>query len=144
MSPKWVASLVRARQLQEDAAKARLAATQRRAQRARDHVRYTDERIDSLVTAEAEASVPAFVAAAAALQAVAATHAAARQAVAHADTAVAADRDQLGSSARHRKAAEQLQDRYVSLERTRAAAHAQRELDEVAARVHRDGNGDPR
>jgi hypothetical protein len=34
--------------------------------------------------------------------------------------------------------AEELQERYVSVERARAAAHAQRDLDEIAARVHRD------
>ena len=90
---------------------------------------------------EAEQSVPAFIAAAAALQAIAASSAAARHAAAEADGEVARNREHLGTSARRRMGAEELQERYVSGERTRAAAHAQRDLDEVAARVHRDRVG---
>jgi hypothetical protein len=139
MSPKWVASLVRARQLQEDAAKQQLATAERLARRAHERVRYADERIDSLIDVAAEQTAPAFVAAAAALQAAASSHAAARAAATQADAGVAADRDLLGESARRRKGAEELQERYVSVEAARRAASAQRELDEVAARVHRDG-----
>jgi flagellar export protein FliJ len=138
MSPRWLNSLVRARQLQEDAAKQNLATAERLARRAQDRVRLVDERLDSLVAVEAEQSVPAFVAAAAALQAIAATHAAARHAAAEAEGEVARTREDLGDSARRRMGAEELQDRYVSGERARAAAHAQRDLDEIAARVHRD------
>lgn len=141
MSPKWLSSLVRARQLQEEEAKQHLAAAQRHARRAYDHARVVDERLDSLVAVEAEQSVPAFIAAAAALQAIAASSAAARHAAAEADGEVARNREHLGTSARRRMGAEELQERYVSGERTRAAAHAQRDLDEVAARVHRDRVG---
>jgi len=137
MSPKWLNSLVRARQLQEDAAKQHLATAERLARRAHDRARVVDERLDSLVAVEAERSVPAFVAAAAALQAVAASHAAARQAAAQAEGDVARNREQLGNSARRRMGAEELQERYVSVERARAATLAQRDLDEIAARVHR-------
>ena len=138
MSPKWVSSLVRARQLQEDAAKQELATAERLALRAQARVHHADERLNSLVSAEAEQSVPAFIAAAAALQAVAATHAAACEAATQAETDVERNRAQLGDTARRRKGAEELQERYVSVERARAAAHAQRDLDEIAARVHRD------
>jgi len=108
MSPKWLNSLVRARQLQEDAAKQHLATAERLARRAHDRARVVDERLDSLVAVEAERSVPAFVAAAAALQAVAASHAAARQAAAQAEGDVARNREQLGNSARRRMGAEEL------------------------------------
>ena len=77
MSVKWLTSLVRARQLQEDSAKAQVATAQRISRSAHARVRYDAERIDSLVAADAQDSAPAFVAAAVALQAAAATHAAA-------------------------------------------------------------------
>ncbi len=144
MSPKWLDSLVRARQLQEDAAKQQLATAERVALRAHARVRYADERLDTMIDADAEQSLPAFIAAAAALQASAASHAAARAAAERAESEVGRNRESLGDTARHRKGAEELQERIVSSELARAAAHAQRDLDEVAARMHRDSSGEHR
>ncbi|MDT4934666.1 MAG: hypothetical protein QOK11_2558, partial [Pseudonocardiales bacterium] len=67
MAKKWLTTLIRARQVQEDVAKQRLATAQRLAQRAHTRVRYDADRIHSLRAADAEASAPAFVAAAVAL-----------------------------------------------------------------------------
>lgn len=139
MSPKWLNSLVRARQLQEEAAKQQLATAERMALRAQARLRYADERLDTLIDADSEQSVPAFIAAAAALQASAASHAAACAAAERAETDVTRGRENLGDTARRRKGAEELQERIVSAEVVRAAASAQRDLDEVAARIHRDG-----
>jgi flagellar biosynthesis chaperone FliJ len=140
MSPKWLTSLVRARQLQEDNAKARLATAQRISHSAHARVRYDADRLDSLVAADAQQSAPAFVAAAVALQAAAATHAAASRAADRADGEVDNQRITLGAAARARRSAEELHEREVSAEQARAARAAQQELDEVAARVHRDGS----
>jgi hypothetical protein len=92
---RWLTSLVRARQLQEDAARQRLATAERIKQRANARVRYDEERLESLRDVQAESSAPVFVAAAVALQAAAA-------------------------------------------EQVRLSRAAQRELDEIAARVQRD------
>ncbi|MCU1659526.1 MAG: hypothetical protein JWO57_4182 [Pseudonocardiales bacterium] len=138
MSKKWLTSLVRARQVQEDAARQRLATAQRLAHRAHARVRYDADRIDSLRDAGAEDSATAFVAASVALQAAAATHAAAVQMADDAVRGVAGRRDELGAAARARRTAEELREQELVIERTRAASAAQRELDEIAARVHRD------
>jgi|KBSSwiStaDraftv2_1062776.scaffolds.fasta_scaffold07067_14 hypothetical protein len=139
MTTKWLVSLLRARQLQEDAAKLDLAVAQRRARSARDRIRYDEQRLESLVAAEAQDSAPAFVAAAVALQAAAATHSASIRMAEHA-AAVAVDRtDDLGEAARARRTAEELNERVSAAERRRALLAQQRELDEVAARVAREG-----
>lgn len=137
MTAKWLTSLVRARQIQEDGAKRQLASAQRVAHSARARVRYDAERLDSLIAADAQESASAFVAAAAALQAAAATHAAATRAADRAGSEVGTQRGVLGDAARARRGAEELHERQEALERAQRAALAQRELDEVAARVHR-------
>jgi hypothetical protein len=139
MSPKWLTSLVRARQIQEDGAKRQLATAERVARTARARVRYDADRLDSLVAADAQDSASAFVAAAVALQAAAATHSAATRAADRAGSEVVTQRDVLGDAARARRSAEELHERQVAVEHARLAAIAQRELDEVAARVHRSG-----
>lgn len=145
MSPRWLSSLVRARQLQEDAARQQLASAERSARRAHQQAARDAERLDSMTGAESEQrSVAGFVAAAAALQACAAAHSAARVAASNADGAVETNRALLGDSAKRRMGAEELEERYVSVERARAAAHAQRDLDETAARMHRDQLGTAR
>jgi hypothetical protein len=134
--------LVRARQLQEDAARQQLASAERSARRAHEQAARDAERLESLTDTEPEhRSVAAFVAAAAALQACAAAHSAATVAAASADSVVDANREVLGDSAKRRMGAEELEERYVSAERAKAAARAQRDLDETAARVHRDQLG---
>lgn len=141
MSPKWLTSLVRARQLQEDSAKQHLATAQRIARTAHARVRYDADRLDSLIAADATDSAGAFVAAAVALQAAAATHAAASRAAERASYEVGTQRDVLTDAARARRTSEELRDRQLAVEQARLAALAQRDLDEVAARVHRDGAG---
>lgn len=139
MSARWLTSLVRARQLQEDAARQRLATAERIKQRANARVRYDEERLESLREADAECSAPVFVAAAVALQAAAATHAAA----VHMAESAAADeterRGELGAAARARRSAEELAERADAAEQLRLNRAAQRDLDEIAARVQRDG-----
>lgn len=141
MSKNWLVSLVRARQAQEDVAKQELATAQRLAHRAHGRVRYDAERIDSLRAAGAEGSASAFVAAAVALQAAAATHAAAVQSAADTAAGVETKRDELGDAARARRTAEELHAQEVAVELARASAAAQRDMDEIAARVHRDNAG---
>lgn len=138
MSPKWMSSLVRARQLQEEAAKQELATAQRRVLSAREQIRYNSDRLDSLVKADAQDSASAFVAAAVALQAAAATHSASVRYAENAAQEVDHCRNDLGEAARARRTAEELNERAVAEERHKAAVAAQRDLDEVAARVHRD------
>jgi len=143
MPVAWLASLVRARTAQEDLAKQKLAEAQRRARRAERRVKYNADRIESLIDAEAMDSAPAFVAAAVALQAAAATHAAAIAAAAQAVADIDTERVSLAHAARARKTAETLQERELRAERERAAAAEQREIDEIAARVHRDSLARP-
>jgi hypothetical protein len=138
MSAKWLNSLMRARQLQEDAAKQRLAGAQRNAHRAHGRVKYDAERIDSLIAAEAEDQATAFVAAAVARQAAAATHSASVRYAEQAEHEAGVRREELGEAARARLTAEELNERQVAAERHRMALAAQRDLDEIAARMHRD------
>lgn len=139
MSKHWLSGLLRARQLQEDSAKQRLAGAQRESQHARGRVRYHVERIESLVAADAVDSAPAFTAAAAALQAAAATHSAAVRAVDDADQFVSLRHGELTAAARARRTVEEMHEQHLAEIRARHAAAAMREMDEVAARVHRDG-----
>jgi hypothetical protein len=143
MSAKWLSVLVRARQLQEDAAQQELAEAQRRALRAHGYVRLNAERLEALSAEETQVMVPAFVAAAVALQAAAATHAAA---VAAAEQA-GADRDEqrvrLLEAASARLTAEDLHEQALSRQALRRGAAEQREHDEVAATVHRRQNSEP-
>ncbi|HEY3736457.1 MAG TPA: hypothetical protein VGL26_03365 [Jatrophihabitans sp.] len=138
---KWLSSLVRARQLQEDAAKQHLATAQRHVVRAHERVKYSADRVDSLIAAGAQDQATAFVAAAVARQAAAATHSATIRYAEQAEDEADARRDELGEAARARLTAEELNERHLATERHRAALAAQRELDEVAARIHRDGLG---
>jgi hypothetical protein len=138
MSAKWLNSLMRARQLQEDAAKQRLASAQRNVARANGRVKYDAERLDSLIAADAEDQASAFVAAAVARQAAAATHSASIRYAAQAEQDASVRRDELGDAARARLTAEELNERHVAAERHRMALAAQRDLDEIAARMHRD------
>ena len=85
MTTKWLAALVRARQVQEDVAQRELAEAERRARRASAFAPPQRRSHRGAQRRGAELTVPAFVAAAVALQAAAATHAAAMASVAHAE-----------------------------------------------------------
>jgi flagellar export protein FliJ len=137
MSAQWLTSLVRARQIQQDAAQQQLAEAERGVHSARARVRREAERLDALAAAAEETDVPAFVAAAVALQAAAATHAAARTAAQQADDHADSRRGALHEAAVAASSAEELQERAARAERERAARAAQRDLDEVAAGIHR-------
>lgn len=134
-----MSGLLRARQAQEDVAAQQLAAAERAARRAAAKVRYDRDRLETLRTADAIYEVPAFVAAAAALQAAAATHAASVRLAGSEQNAVAERRDELVDAARARRTAEELHERALAAAADQARRAAQSELDEVAARTHRDG-----
>jgi len=137
MTARWLTSLVRARQFQEDSARQRLVTAERLADRARARVRYDAERLDLLRDAGAEDSASAFVAAAVALQAAAATHAAASEAARRASAEATDRRSDLADAAVSRRSAERLADRVEADQRARRATAAQHAQDEVAASVHR-------
>lgn len=143
MSARWLSALVKARQAQEDLAQYELASARRRAREAHSARLRADARVDELsgltdAGADAELTGPAFAAAAAALQSAAAASSMAGFAAAQADLGTAHRRDALHRAAIDRDVAEQLQDNAVAVERHRASHRAQLELDEVAARLHRD------
>jgi hypothetical protein len=144
MTTKWLLALVRARQVQEDVAQRELADAERRARRASAFARHHGERIDALNAAEAELTVPAFIAAAVALQAAAATHAASLATVEHAHADSEERRGDFRHAARARLIAEDLHDQALAIEVARQTAAEQREQDEVAATVHRRANSEPR
>jgi hypothetical protein len=137
MSPKWLGSLVRARQMQEDAAQQRLAVAERGARAARLAERREAQRLDGLDAPDDASDGAAFVAAAVALQAAAATHAAAQFAAAQADEATGVRRTELRTAAIAANSVEELQNRMVRVETERAARVAQRDEDEIAAGIHR-------
>jgi flagellar export protein FliJ len=143
VSPKWLTALVRARQLQEDAAQRDLAAAERLARRAHGYVRHNAERLESLSTEDAKVTVPAFVAAAVALQAAAATHAAAVASAEHARVECQNRRAGLREAARARRTAEDLHEKASAVEARQRASAEQRAYDEVAAGVHRRTNPEP-
>jgi hypothetical protein len=138
MSPKWLSTLVRARQAHEDAAAQQLAAAEHAAARAHDRARAEDVRVDELrAVQDAQQSVAAFVAASAAAHSAAAVLSSAVFAAAQADLATDQRRDDLRAAALTRGAAENLQTRVEDAERVQAARVAQRDLDEIGARLHR-------
>jgi hypothetical protein len=143
VTTKWLVALVRARQVQEDVAQRELAEAERRARRASAFTRHNAERIEALSAEEAELTVPAFVAAAAALQAAAATHAAAMASADHAYADSEERRIDLRRAARERFVAEDMHNHVRAAEQAKRAAAEQREHDEVAATVHRRTNGEP-
>jgi hypothetical protein len=140
MAKEWIASVLRVRQLKEDVAKQRRAEAERVATRARHRTRYEAERLAEIGDNDEDSyrTVGAFIASSAALQSAAATYAAAVRAEAVAESEVGVRHAELGGAAMARRSAELLRDRELEEERDRAAASAQRELDEIAARIHRD------
>ena len=137
MSPKWLSTLVRARKAQEDVAQQHLAGAERAVRRTQARVRYDEQRLDALDAYDAELNASAFVASAVAIQAAAATLAATVDAAHDANDHATRRRSTLQSAARARHTAEELFGRAVIVDKLVAAAATQRELDEVAARVHR-------
>jgi flagellar export protein FliJ len=140
MSPKWLTSLVRARQLQEDAAQAELAEARRYGHRAQVRAREESDRLDSLCAAEVPGAAAAFVAASVALQAAAATRAAAVETAEEAQRFVDAKHAEFAAAARARLAAERIHEEHQHRIRTEAVRAEQRDSDEVAGRRHAEGD----
>jgi flagellar export protein FliJ len=136
VSPKWLTSLVRARQIQEDAAQAELAEARRRGRMTKQHVRREGDRLDAMCAAEVPESAAAFVAASVALQAAAATHAAAVDTADQAERAADERHSTFTEAARARLAAERMQEQHDDHDRRSAARAEQRDNDEVAGYRH--------
>lgn len=137
MARHWLAGLLRAREAQEKAAQVRLAQAHIAAREARVRTRYHADRLDSLVAADAAASAPVFTAAAAALQAAAATHAAAVTASAQADRIMTEQLGGLTDAVIARRSVEELHEQHIDATRAAEARASRRDIDEIAARVHR-------
>ena len=137
MSKGWIAGILRVRQVQEDAARHHQAEAEFAATRARIRARNESERLAGLTAEQDDGTSSAFVAAAVALQAAAATHSAAVQAVSAADYEVDERRARLGVAARARRSVENLHEQHRAAEQAAAQAAEPRDLDEVAARLHR-------
>jgi flagellar export protein FliJ len=133
-------SLVRARQLQEEAAQAELAQARRRGHTAKQRVRTEADRLDAMCAEQVPEATAAFVAASVALQAAAATHAAAVDSAAHAQLAVDERHSALTDAARARLAAEKLREQHLERERQAAARAEQRDSDEIAGYRHLIGD----
>jgi hypothetical protein len=137
MTPKWMGTLVRARQSQEDLARQRHANARRAAERARLRAGGEAARIDVLQESPTAEDAAAFVASLVARQAAAATHAWALGQAEHADRWAEVRAGDMTAAAVRRRIAEELHDRALQADARAAAEHAQRELDEAAAVVAR-------
>lgn len=140
MTPRWLTTLVRARQAQEDVAKQRRTAAEITARRARATLRYEADRLSVMGEDLQHRTVSAFLASSAALHAAAATHAAAERQAELSARAAEDRRAELRAAARARRTIEQLHERHLAEERAAAQAAEQRELDEIAA-TRRPGLG---
>jgi len=136
MSPKWLTSLVRARQIQEEAAQAELAEARVRGRTAKQRVRTEGDRLDALCADQVPEAAAAFVAASVALQAAAATHAAAVDSANDAQRVEDQRHLALSEAARARLAAERLHENHEERERLATARAEQRDSDEVAGYRH--------
>jgi putative heme iron utilization protein len=137
MTAKWLGSLVRAREIQKDAAHQQLAAAERSGRAAHARAQRHADRIAALAGQEEVTDVPAFVAASVALQAAAATHSAARTAAEQADVQTADRRAVLIAAAIACESAGELARRIAVADQERTNRATQRDLDEVAADLHR-------
>jgi flagellar biosynthesis chaperone FliJ len=137
MSLSWLSSLVRARQVQEDTARRKVADAHRNAGTVRARMMHAEEYIEDLrERVDTEMTASAFVAANVALQSAAAVHAAASFAVQQADLTTAARQSELLAAAVARGAAEKLQEHAETVERARVMRAEQAQNDETAARIH--------
>src|SRR3954463_1017433 len=127
MAKGWLIGLLKARQAQEDVAKQPSRAAELAARRARASLRYEAERLSVMGEQLQHRTVSAFIAASAAMQAAAATHAAVERAADEADHTVVERRGELTTAARSRRTVEQLHERHVAEERTLQLAAEQRE-----------------
>jgi len=134
MTRKWISGLLRARQVQEDVARERLAHARLHAQDARLRVRADDARVQAMLEETSPQSTQAFLASASARQAAGATLAAAQWIRATAEDQVTIRQTSVVAAARQRRSAEKLAERDANELHARAAAALQHELDDVAGR----------
>jgi len=132
---RWLDTVLRARQAQEDVAAQTLAAAHRDAREAIEWHEAETERVESM-TAPDHSTRQAFQAAAAARHAAAATLAAAAHRVEFAETRVAADAHELAEAARARRTVEKLDERETAARNSALGQAAQRDLDEIATTRH--------
>lgn len=138
MSRAWVSTLLRARQVQEDVARQRLAQARRHAQEAHAHVHAETERLEAMNGHAEPTSVLAFVAAASARHSAAVTWFAAKHAHALADDQVAVRTGAVTAAAQDRRGVEKLAERAAAEAHQAAATAMQKELDEIGGRGARD------
>ena len=136
MTPKWLTSLVRARQVQEEVAQAALADARRLGRTAEHFARREGDRLDALCATEVPEATAAFVAASVSLQAAAASHAAAVEFALAAQRTVDDRHAEFAGAARARLGAERLEEQHVARERETAARHEQLANDEIAGYRH--------
>jgi flagellar biosynthesis chaperone FliJ len=134
MTRRWLSSLVRARQVQEDLARERFAHAQRHANGTLAQTQVEDARVTSMLEGDLAGSAGAFLAAVSARQSAAATLAAAHQTHALAQDQAQLRRSTLTEAAQNRLSAEKLAERDATELRRAANATLQRELDEIGAR----------
>jgi precorrin-4 methylase len=139
VSRKWINSLLRARQAQEDIARERLAHARMHAQDARQRVYAEDQRVAAMLEERSPASARAFVAAVSARQAAAATLSGARQTQAMADDQVVTRTTSVVSAARDRRSIERLAERDAADLHTRTIGALQKELDDIGVGRHQPG-----
>jgi hypothetical protein len=137
VSRAWLSNLLRARQIQEDVARERLAHARLHADDALLQVRVDHQRVLAMLDHHTSDTTLAFIAAASARQSAAATLAAAEQTHAMAEDHVLTQRGSLTAAAQQRLSTEKLLERDEAERRRSAAGKMQQELDEVGSRLHR-------
>jgi flagellar export protein FliJ len=133
MTPRpWVASLLRARQIQEDVARGRFAQAQRAVQDAADATEASERHVDQVTSEIPQDCATAFIAAASARQAAGASWLLARRELALAEDHQRARAAALTVAARHRRGVEKLAERDAAELAARASAAEQQALDEIS------------
>lgn len=142
---QWLAGLVRARTLQEDAAKSRLARARARVRTATERARAQQDRVAGMTGEDpGEQSAQAFVAAAAARSAAAGTLAAALATAAEERADAERRRAELEQATVDRKRVEHLETHDLARVRAEDARREQHELDDLAATRHNGRDGEDR
>lgn len=136
MSPRrWLPTVIRARQAQEDLLAQQVAAARQDADRAMDQLAVQSERVAGL-SMPAQLSVAEFHAEIAGQQASIASLAAAQHRVQFADARLRSELDGLTEAARSRRSVEKMQERLDSEQSQQELAVAQREQDDIAITRH--------
>ena len=133
MARAWKASLVRARQAQEDIARERLALAHEHARTSARLVETHDQRISAMLV-ERPASIAELIATAEGRARAAATLVDARHAQAAAHDQIAVRSVHVTAAAQARRSAEKMVERDAAAEAITSARSAQRELDELGSR----------